>query len=53
MVRLVECGEQDLAVRVDIAARVLMVIRHRVSTCGGGGRTEEREDAWGSEEVFH
>ena len=55
VVCLVEHGEQDLAVRVDVAAWILVVVRHGLGVCGGGdGRcAEEREDMRGSEEMFH
>jgi hypothetical protein len=53
VVCLVEYGEQDLAVGVDVAAWVFVVVRYGVRGGGGGGRAEEREDVWRGEEVFH
>jgi len=55
MVCLVEHSEQDLPVRVDIATRVFeVVVRHGVGIRRTlSGRAKEREDARGSEKVFH
>ena len=54
VVRLVEHGEQDLAVCVDVAAWVFVVVRDGVSVQSAARRrAEEREDVRGSEEVFH